>query len=325
MHALPPSLQYSVRCEHLGRANLRKLDRASVAVPPSLAEPSQAVANEIANAIAYYGVRVPWTATYISYQFRNYRGSDVKIALRQLAGGNCAYCESKIGAVGAREVEHYRPKGGIAELGEHPGYWWLANQWHNLLPTCRDCNKSLRQHIVTAGMTEADVIELQGQRAATSFGKANQFEIRGLRAIGSGCNLNLEDPLLIDPCRTDPSQHIIWDFSFELTLVEPVLVEDGYSVYGGYTIRTCALNRAELVLDRIPPLRPMRALRTRLINRLNAWIGDAGELADILLECETLSSFAEHDQPYAGMAAAFIRDFEDELDRWRVSQALPPF
>jgi uncharacterized protein (TIGR02646 family) len=297
----------------------------SVPVPPSLAEPSQAVVNEIANATAYYGARVPWTATYVSYQFRNYREPDVKIALRKLAGGNCAYCESKIGAVGAREVEHYRPKGGITDLATHPGYWWLAHRWDNLLPTCRDCNKSLRQHIVTAGMTEAQVLELQGMRAATSFGKANQFEIRGERAIGSGCNLDLEDPLLIDPCQIDPSRHVTWDFSFELTLLEPVLGEGGYSVYGAYTIRTCALNRAELVLDRIPALRPMRALRTRLINRLNGWNGDVGELSDILLECETLSSFAEHDQPYAGMAAAFIRDFEDELDHWRVSQGLPPF
>jgi len=325
MPAPPPSVRYSERCDHLGQANLRKLDRASVAVPPSLAVPSQAVANEIANATAYYGARVPWTAIYTSYQFHNYRGSDVKVALRQLAGGNCAYCESKIGAVGAREVEHYRPKGGIADLDMHPGYWWLAHRWDNLLPTCRDCNKSLRQNIVTAGMTKAEVLKLQGKRAAASFGKANQFEIRGQRAVGSGCNLDLEDPLLIDPCRNDPSQHVTWDFSVELTLIEPALVDGDYSVYGAYTIRTCALNRAELVLDRIPALRPMRVLRTRLINRLNGWTGDADELADILLECETLSSFAEHDQPYAGMAAAFIRDFEDELDRWRVSQGLPPF
>lgn len=296
----------------------------SVAVPPSLAGPSQAVANEIANAIAYYGVRVPWAAIHTSFKFRNYKAPDVKRALRQLAGGNCAYCESKIGAVGAREVEHYRPKGGIANLDLHTGYWWLAHQWDNLLPTCRDCNKSLRQHIVTAGMTEAEVLELQGKRAAESFGKASQFEIRGQRAVGSGCNLALEDPLLIDPCRNDPSHHVTWDFSVELTLIEPVFANGNYSVYGAYTIKTCALNRAELVLDRIPALRPMRVIRTRLINRLNRWNGDAGELADILLECETLSSFAEHDQPYAGMAAAFIRDFQDELSRWRVSQGLPP-
>ena len=124
---------------------------------------------------------------------------------------------------------------------------------------------------------------------------------------------------MIDPCQVDPSLHIRWDFSAELTLIEPLLGVRGYSAQGIYTIRTCALNRAELVLDRIPALRPMRALRTRLINRLNGWTGDVEELADILVEAETLSAFAEHDQPYAGMAAAFIRDFEDELNRWRAS------
>jgi uncharacterized protein (TIGR02646 family) len=283
------------------------------------------VANEIAAAQAYYVARVPWTVVHTSYQFLKYREPDVKRALRELAGGNCAYCESKIGAVGAREVEHYRPKGGIAGLADHPGYWWLAHQWENLLPTCRDCNKSLRQHIVTAGMTEAEVLDLIAKRAAASFGKANQFEIRGKRAVGSGCNLALEDPLLIDPCRTDPSQHVTWDFSFELTLIEPVLADGNYSVYGAYTIKTCALNRAELVLDRIPALRPMRAIRIRIIERLNRWAGDADQLAEILLDCQALSSFAEHDQPYAGMAAAFIRNFEDELDHWRMSKGLPPF
>jgi hypothetical protein len=255
----------------------------------------------------------------------HYRDPDVKLALRQLAGGNCAYCESKVGAVGAREVEHYRPKGAISGLSGHPGYWWLAHLWENLLPTCRDCNKSLRQHIVTAGMTESEVLRLQGKRAATIFGKANQFEIQGQRAVGNGCSLDREDPLLIDPCRKDPSAHITWDFSAELTLIEPTRSGAGYSVYGAYTIKTCALNRAELVLDRIPALRPMRALRTRLINRLNSWGGDVDELADILAEAEILTAFAEHDQPYAGMAAAFIKDFEDELDRWRIAKGLPPF
>jgi len=162
------------------------------------------------------------------------------------------------------------------------------------------------------------------KRAEESFGKANQFEIQGQRAVGSGCNLDLEDPLLIDPCRTDPSQHVTWDFSVESTLIEPVLMEGGYSVYGTYTIQTCALNRAELVLDRIPALRPMRVIRTRIIERLDRWAGDAGQLEDILLECETLSSFAKHDQNYAGMAATFIRDFENKLDRWRASKGLSP-
>lgn len=304
---------------------MRKLNRNAVAEPISLSGPSAAVTNERANAAAYYMARTPWAAHHTAFKFSQYRGPDVKVALRQLAGGNCAYCESKIGAVGAREVEHYRPKGGITNVVGHPGYWWLALQWDNLLPTCRDCNKSLRQHIVRAGMTEAEVLTLQGRRAAVSFGKANQFDIQGPRAVGNACDHDLEDPLLIDPCRQDPANYLTWDFASELTLIEPVQSGAGYNVYGAYTIRTCALNRAELVLDRIPALRPMRALRTRIINRLDSWAGDPAELADILLDAETLSAFAEHDQPYAGMAAAFVRDFEDELDRWRLNRGLAPF
>jgi hypothetical protein len=304
---------------------MRKLDRPSVPVPTSLAGPSIAVTNEIANAAAYYAARNPWGQHHTAYTFRNYSASDVKSALSQLAGGNCAYCESKIGAVGAREVEHYRPKGGVCNDADHPGYWWLACCWDNLLPTCRDCNKSLRQHIVEADMTKDEVLALLSKRPAVSFGKANQFDVQGPRATGENCDLEVEDPLLIDPCRRDPTNDLTWDFSPELTLIEPKKDGVGYSAYGDYTIRTCALNRAELVLERIPKLRPMRVLRTRIINRLNKWTGDPGELADILDETQTLTTFAEDDQPFAGMAAAFVRGFEDELDRWRISKELAPF
>lgn len=317
--------RYFRRSVRPGPANVRKLDRSGVVAPPSLAGSSIAVTNEMANAVTYYAAHTPWAAHYTAYKFTQYRAPDVKAALRQLAGGNCAYCECKIGAVGAREVEHYRPKGGITNVVNHPGYWWLAHRWDNLLPTCRDCNKSLRQHIVQPGMTEAEVLELLTERPAVSYGKANQFDVLGPRAVGNGCNLDSEDPLLIDPCRRDPANHLTWDFSAELTLIEPKAGDGGYSLYGSYTIRTCALNRAELVLDRIPPLRPMRALRTHIINRLNGWAGDGDDLADILAEAEALSAFTEHDQPFAGMAAAFVRDFEEELDRWRVAQGLAPF
>ncbi|WP_227106948.1 HNH endonuclease family protein [Chromobacterium rhizoryzae] len=304
---------------------MRKLDRASVPAPPSLTVPSGAVSTEKVSATAYYGGRVPWNATYTSFPFKHYKGRDVKAALRQLAGGNCAYCESKIGAVGAREVEHYRPKGGIEGVATHPGYWWLAHNWDNLLPTCRDCNKSLRQHIVTPGMTKTAVEALISKTPKDNYGKATQFNILGTRAINDTCSLVVEDPLLIDPCRRDPANELCWDFSTELTLIEPKQGVNGPSPYGVYTIRTCALNRAELVLDRIPVLQPMRMLRTHIINRLNHWSGSKTELDDIMSEVAVLVTHADPEQPYAGMAAAFVEDFQEELDRWRIARGLPPF
>ncbi|MBN3786187.1 hypothetical protein [Burkholderia sp. Ac-20353] len=305
---------------------MRKLDRASVKIPPSLANPHAAVSAEKTEAVSYYGARTPWTATYSSFSFKHYKARDVKAALRQLAGGNCAYCESKIGAVGAREVEHYRPKGGIDGTANHPGYWWLAHNWNNLLPTCRDCNKSLRQHIVAPGMTRAQVEDILSRTPKGNYGKATQFAIRGVRAVSDSCSLEAEDPLLIDPCRRDPGNELRWDFSTELTLIEPKEVEiNRPSLYGEYTIKTCGLNRAELVLDRIPTLRPMRTLRTHIINRLNQWDGSQVDLDDIMKEVEVLTAHAHPEQPYAGMAAAYIRDFEEELNRWRAERGFPTF
>ena len=77
--------------------------------------------------------------------------------------GKCAYCESYITDFQHGDIEHFRPKGGITDendnqvvlkddrgnptldaTGEpkpHPGYYWLAYNWQNLLPSCAICNQ----------------------------------------------------------------------------------------------------------------------------------------------------------------------------------------
>lgn len=59
-----------------------------------------------------------------------YSRDSVKLALINLFEGKCAYCESKVNAVAARDIEHYRPKGqidpGSGEEVIKPGYYWLA-------------------------------------------------------------------------------------------------------------------------------------------------------------------------------------------------------
>ena len=68
--------------------------------------------------------------------------------------GKCAYCESQISADQPGDVEHFRPKGRVMgedgkpvliKLGNkevpHPGYYWLAYDWRNLLPACARCNR----------------------------------------------------------------------------------------------------------------------------------------------------------------------------------------
>jgi len=61
--------------------------------------------------------------------------------------GQCAYCEGRYAAGGFCDAEHYRPKNEVTEAREpvsHPGYFWLAYEWYNLLLACRKCNSAHR-------------------------------------------------------------------------------------------------------------------------------------------------------------------------------------
>src|SRR6185295_18181901 len=69
--------------------------------------------------------------------------------------GRCVYCETNITDFQHGDIEHFRPKKGVTDEGdqpvvipmadgknmEHPGYYWLAYQWTNLLPSCITCNQ----------------------------------------------------------------------------------------------------------------------------------------------------------------------------------------
>jgi uncharacterized protein (TIGR02646 family) len=57
----------------------------------------------------------------------------LRAALRPLAHGKCAYCESTLGVTTDLEIEHYVAKS--RELD-------LAFEWTNLLPACRMCNSA---------------------------------------------------------------------------------------------------------------------------------------------------------------------------------------
>lgn len=120
----------------------------------------------------------------------------------------CAYCELGI-APGQRkgDVEHYRPKGAVKRRDgtlvtihqdgqpvKHPGYYWLAYSWENLLPSCLACNRP-------------------GTDAASGVvtGKANTFpQLNAVWASGPD-DLDQEDPALLNPWFDDPADHLEFD------------------------------------------------------------------------------------------------------------------
>lgn len=130
-------------------------------------------------------------------------------AMRQVIfdafGGKCAYCERKFTLDQTGDVEHFRPKKGVVDEhdrpvkietdnGErdHPGYYWLAYDWRNLLPSCSRCNR------------------LSRTRDGRLVGKGARFPVLGFRAQSPGEEAQ-ERPVFLHPVFDDPQQHLALD------------------------------------------------------------------------------------------------------------------
>ncbi len=119
--------------------------------------------------------------------------------------GKCVYCERPI-SLKDGDLDHFRPKGGVTwaddtpvvELDDqgspivHLGYYWLAYDWRNLLPACKQCNQA------------SAVGELR-------VGKRARFPVEGRHARRPE-ELEDEKPLLIHPAsgrpEDDPDLHL---------------------------------------------------------------------------------------------------------------------
>lgn len=217
-----------------------KVDRNALGVPDSLSMVGGAGDRERTRARTHYAA-----GSTESFNFRAYKGDDVVATLKSAFNGKCAYCESKILHVAPPDIEHFRPKGEVAEDDTHPGYWWLASDWENLLLSCRDCNAS-RYHTVL----EAKAGALAS--AVVLAGKHCSFPVNGAyRAMSDAENHLDEDPLLIDPTTKDPQHHLTWSLEHDSALAAPRSPDDVVDIYGDTSVKGYALNRNELVQARL--------------------------------------------------------------------------
>src|SRR5262249_47219395 len=86
------------------------------------------------------------------FAFKSKVWGDIKSFLKILFHDTCAYCESDFSVVDWGDVEHYRPKKKVTdpegkvvrdENGKpHTGYYWLAYDLSNLMPSCALCNQA---------------------------------------------------------------------------------------------------------------------------------------------------------------------------------------
>lgn len=266
-----------------------------------------------------------------AFKYTKYRNKDVKHRLEAIFHGKCAYCETLYGASGPMDVEHFRPKGGVAGE-EHPGYWWLAASWENLLPSCLDCNRKREQQLVGMGTSLTD-LQMRTRRTTSpkASGKHDSFplELDGVRVSAEGGDLALERPLLLNPCVDRPEDHLV----FSIEAGQPALVSarvdaDGSaSAKGLASIHLFGLNRLGLVQNRTRTLRQMEFLGEMIVELSRL----ADELRDIspavglvrravarleLLKDRMLAELrgmTEPDAQYSTMAGEWLEAFKRTL------------
>ena len=146
--------------------------------------------------------------------------------------GKCAFCEQNIYRNQHGDIEHFRPKAGVKDENnkpiqievngktiDHPGYYWLAYDWKNLLPSCELCNRPSSEH------------------SEGPIGKRNYFPVKGSHAFRPG-EEKQEKPLLLHPVFCDPKDHLQVD-------------ETGVMVYltdeGCACIKIFGLNERDLI------------------------------------------------------------------------------
>ncbi|NJL27205.1 MAG: hypothetical protein HC897_04605 [Thermoanaerobaculia bacterium] len=160
--------------------------------------------------------------------------------------GKCAYCEAPVADYQHGDVDHFRPKAGVTDEHDrpvpHPGYYWLAYDWRNLLPTCTRCNQPA---------------ENGGQK----IGKHMRFPVEGSHALRPA-EVASEKPLLIHPGsdrpEDDPARHL------RVNAMTGLMAHT--SERGRLCIEIFGLNlRGQLVEDRKRAATEARSLLTRIV------------------------------------------------------------
>lgn len=212
--------------------------------------------------------------------------------------GKCAYCEQETYRDQHGDVDHFRPHSSVRDrhwarirvvIGgierEHPGYYWLAYDWQNLLPSCVLCNQQ---------WTDS---------AGRRFGKADRFPVRGGYAVSPGEEAD-EEPLLIHPVFEDPEEHMRLNDVFHF---------DAFDDRGETCIDVFGLNDRDLPNARAHKYHEVRNQFGLMHVALNSGLG-----ADTSTLVEKLRRLRDGVGPYTTAARKAIRDAfaqADELKR----------
>lgn len=241
-------------------------------------------------------------------KFAAYKAADIREALEKSFGGKCAYCETVYAATQPVAIEHYRPKGAVMIDGTltPPGYYWLASDWDNLLPSCTDCNSPRGQDLP------------DGRRTA---GKANAFPVApgSPRATAPGTE-RVERRLLLHPYLDYPEKHLsyVWGTGTidDGRIVARSSATGKASVKGATTIEVCALQRRGLVAARRDRLLDLVAHLEGVVDAYDNVArhpGDPVFVAQFERRLTEVSRFVDDHAPYSLMARQVVAAYHARL------------
>jgi uncharacterized protein (TIGR02646 family) len=273
--------------------------------PDVLTRPGGPGDEEKQKALAHYADPVK---RLTSFSFKIYKHEDVKDALNDLFHFKCAYCESYFGATAPVDIEHFRPKLAVERKDGtlvKPGYYWLAADWDNLLPSCIDCNRA-RIH-ERAGLDDPEL-----------SGKANLFPIEGDGRLNLDPGAEAgEQRLLIHPCRDQVERFFAYrndkieQAGEEIGLVIILPSDDVSSTSArkaNVSIDVYGLNRHGLATARFDKFKRLHSQVDSVAKSLRSLIqdpdGEARQRELALGICE-LQALESDDAPYAGMSRTF--------------------
>lgn len=217
---------------------------------------------------------------------------DLKRVLALVSHGKCWYCES-LQNRSDNAVDHYRPKGRLAEDTAHGGYWWLSFNVENYRFSCTFCNSRRR-----------DV------ERSTAGGKQDHFPVidEQARARAPSDSLAAEQPLLLDPCRVGDVVLLWFDDGGQAT-VHPAYEGDVAAVARIAASRDIYhLDHGDIVRDRRRVYRDVTRLVKRADNAFAAMTGSdphARELFEDLLR--QLKQRTNDESEYAAVARCAVR------------------
>lgn len=206
-----------------------------------------------------------------------YGHTSVKAALLACQHNKCCFSEVKFtGDYG--DVEHFRPKACVVDVttkqSQYPGYYWLAYKWDNLFVCSEILNRSFKKN----------------------FFPLSDNSVRARSHYDSIAN---EDPLLIDPARDDPRDHIRFHED------EPIAHRN--SIKGRTTIDVINLNHPQIAEARRDHLARVRGL-AEVLNKLERLPNSEDEkIKEVKSDIKTmLESWTKSDAEFSSMTTDFI-------------------